>query len=34
MGIGLKGCLYEPNRYKGEGTEKLALEVEENRVCN
>jgi predicted small lipoprotein YifL len=34
MGIGLKGCLYEPDRDKGEGTEKLALEMEENGMCN
>jgi hypothetical protein len=31
MTIGLKGCLYED---KGEGTEKLALEMEKNGVCN
>jgi hypothetical protein len=29
----VKGCLYEPNRDKEEGTEKVALEMEENRVC-
>jgi hypothetical protein len=34
MGKGLKGCLYEPKRDKGEGTEKLALEMEKNGVCN